>query len=205
MSTVSLAPHWSFSDSPDVLTDVFNPNINLCVWERRDKEALSEAARAWAQHNSQGLIQTSGERASIRQALQSALPQQAQALVADVDQLCDMLETLLDHHTWGIRLTVLDRAMCPRYHTDRVLARLITSYCGPGMQWLDNEQIVRPSQSRALDLPPEEDLAHRQLEPGDVALCKGDSWPDRPGFGLIHRSPAVATHQHRVLLTIDLC
>jgi len=36
----------------------------------------------------------------------------------------------------GTRITTLDRAMCPRFHVDRVPVRLIVTWGGPGTQWL---------------------------------------------------------------------
>ncbi|MCY7293820.1 DUF1826 domain-containing protein [Alteromonas sp. a30] len=43
----------------------------------------------------------------------------------------------------GLRLSVLDKAMCPRFHVDKVPFRLVTTYSGIGSQWLPNEQVNR--------------------------------------------------------------
>jgi len=36
-----------------------------------------------------------------------------------------------------------------------------------------------------------------------VALMKGEKWPGNKGAGLVHRSPAVAAREPRLLLTLD--
>ena len=41
------------------------------------------------------------------------------------------------------------------------------------------------------------------LESGDVALLKGSGWIGNESHGLVHRSPALAEGQPRLLLTID--
>lgn len=43
----------------------------------------------------------------------------------------------------------------------------------------------------------------RQLNAGDVALLKGESWVGNEGGGLIHRSPHISSQTRRLLLTLD--
>ncbi len=50
----------------------------------------------------------------------------------------------------GLRLRVLDKAMCPRFHVDHVPVRLITTYAGVGSEWLaegamDRRQLGSPT------------------------------------------------------------
>lgn len=41
------------------------------------------------------------------------------------------------------------------------------------------------------------------MQPGHVALVKGERWLGNEGRGLIHRSPSLAPGQRRLLLTLD--
>ena len=41
------------------------------------------------------------------------------------------------------------------------------------------------------------------LNVGDVALLKGETWQDNEGKGLVHRSPALAAGEKRLLVTLD--
>ena len=43
----------------------------------------------------------------------------------------------------------------------------------------------------------------QELARGEVALMKGEKWPGNKGAGLVHRSPAVAAGESRLLLTLD--
>ncbi|WVM90722.1 DUF1826 domain-containing protein [Halopseudomonas pachastrellae] len=45
--------------------------------------------------------------------------------------------------------------------------------------------------------------AIRRLTEGDVCLLKGSGWVGNEERGIVHRSPAVAAGQQRLLLTID--
>ena len=110
----------------------------------------------------------------------------------------------------GVRLVRLQQPMCPRFHTDFVGVRLLTTYCGAGTEWLADEDVDRRW------------LGHRSggvadansglLRPGAVvqrvpefavALCKGEAWPGNAGRGAVHRSPAVGGSP-RILLSIDV-
>lgn len=50
--------------------------------------------------------------------------------------MVDMFCCLFELKRAGLRLTVLDRAMCPRFHVDRVPCRLVTTYLGAATEWL---------------------------------------------------------------------
>ncbi|MBK6618082.1 MAG: DUF1826 domain-containing protein [Nitrosomonas sp.] len=92
--------------------------------------------------------------------------------------------------------------MCPRFHTDKVPCRLITTYTGKGTEWLDR-QINDPS---ILDVCNDEYLypdSIQKLGEGDIALLKGDKWPEKNSLGVIHRSPALSDNEMRLLLTLD--
>lgn len=196
----------SLGDTPAVLADIADDSVNLCIWQRPLNPGLQDAVTAALRQQPGLKIQHSGTCDALRDLLTAQLGASAQALTDDITELLDMLSYLFDHPHWGIRLTALDKAMCPRYHVDRVSARLITTYQGPGMQWLANDQIVRASsQGGGLDIPDDDLLEHRSLKAGDVALCKGDAWPGNAGRGLIHRSPQPIAGQARLLLTIDQC
>jgi hypothetical protein len=43
----------------------------------------------------------------------------------------------------GLRLRLLDSPMCPRFHVDKVPCRMVTTFSGPGTQWLEHNQVNR--------------------------------------------------------------
>jgi len=109
---------------------------------------------------------------------------------------------LVDARRIGLRLRMLDKPMCPRFHVDHVPLRLITTYVGAGSEWLREGGMQR----RRLGDPtaePTDPAAIQQLGVGDVALFKGEKWLGNEGAGIIHRSPQATTAEHRLILTLD--
>ncbi|WP_367115613.1 DUF1826 domain-containing protein [Thiohalocapsa sp.] len=70
----------------------------------------------------------------------------------------------------GLRLEVLHRPMCPRWHRDHNGIRLLCTWLGPGTQWLDDaaSPVSDPAQLPA-DAPPS-----GQAAPFDLVLLKAD-------------------------------
>jgi hypothetical protein len=107
-------------------------------------------------------------------------------------------------------MQILDRAMCPRFHTDNIGCRLITTYQGGGTEWLNNVDIDRSKLGAGnMGLPdtesglfPNTDCI-QQVNVGDVVLLKGDGWIGNEGLGAVHRSPAVPAGEKRVVVTMD--
>lgn len=116
------------------------------------------------------------------------------AFIADIEFLVDVYSELLGCDRIGLRIEVLDTAMCPRFHIDRVGIRLLTTYCGQGTQWLADYQ-------GALNQINEQAVTIGQADTFDIVLLKGSLWPNNHHAGAIHRSPSV--EQTRVLLALD--
>lgn len=106
---------------------------------------------------------------------------------------------LLGARRVGLRLKVLDGAMCPRFHVDHVPLRLLTTYVGAGSEWLEERDIDR--NRLQLAEAPVDNI--RRLQVGDVALLKGEKWLGNEGAGLVHRSPPTPRGEKRLLLSLD--
>jgi len=193
----------------EVFGEVLDAHVNLAVWQRRlppataafatallaREEALAESRVLELAHSESpvelgDLLQGYGE-----------LPGHA-AFIADVAWLVSAFACLLDAQRIGLRLRVLDKAMCPRFHVDHVPLRLITSYAGVGSQWLREGVMTR----RRLGDPAAEPVDEARIEraaAGHVLLAKGEKWIGNEGGGLIHRSPQLPAGARRLLLTLD--
>lgn len=197
------------SERIDVLADALRDDVNLAVWQRSLPEHLAAFASTLlaqgeplAESLSIELADTDAEP-ELHGLLSgySDLPGQA-AFLADVAWLVRAYACLLDARRIGLRLRALDGAMCPRFHVDHVPLRLITSYAGPGSQWLAEGQLPRKLLGSAQAQPGEGTRAE-QIGCGHVALVKGERWEGNEGRGLIHRSPALPAGERRLLLTLD--
>lgn len=200
------------ADDPLVLTRILEPDVNLVVWQQayQPTTAYVDALLAlpWKLNLKAGL-----PLEGLAHQLVGELPDlpERSHFVDQVTELGEMFACLFDLKHLGVRLQVLDKPMCPRFHVDRAPCRLTTTFTGPGTQWLTNEQVNRDF--LGAQHPPEAQLegqlyqagSHiQQLQAGEVSLMKGSLWEGRENLGLVHRSPGVAAGQKRLLLTLDM-
>ncbi|WOD12441.1 DUF1826 domain-containing protein [Pseudomonas sp. NyZ704] len=198
-------------NSVESLLEILRDDVNLAVWQRQ----LDPAAKQFGQTllaSGRVLAETCTWAAKDAEASIVKLPRFAQGVadipgyaefVADVGYLVSLFACLLDARAVGVRLRTLDKAMCPRWHVDKVPVRLITSYIGPGSEWLSEQNSPRQQLGGpAVDFC-NDDVAARALACGEVALVKGERWHGNEGRGLVHRSPRLSVGQRRLLLTLD--
>lgn len=102
----------------------------------------------------------------------------------------------------GVRLALSDRPLCPRFHVDNVVCRLVVSLAGAGSEFIAQDDVRRGSLG-ASDSPVERQgaLVH-QVDTLDMVLMKGEAWPQNQGRGVVHRSPAGT--EPRLVMTVDL-
>ncbi|MBV4489170.1 DUF1826 domain-containing protein [Pseudomonas oryzicola] len=190
-------------DTPQVLTDVLQDGVNLAVWRRRLPAQLEDfAALAVSLGQTladQRVIDVDEQHMPVLTELlrETADLHGYEAFVADVNWLLAAYTCLVGARRIGLRLRVLAGPMCPRFHVDNVPLRLLTTYAGPGTEWL-------PMQARgSIDLRTGQSSVDniQRLQAGDVAVLKGEKWHGNEGAGLMHRSPA--EQQGRLLLSLD--
>ncbi|MDX1298642.1 MAG: DUF1826 domain-containing protein [Pseudomonas sp.] len=193
----------------EVLGEVLRDEVNLAIWQRQIPPSVSQFATALLVRESSlghsivlelatpespvdlsGLLEGCGD-----------LPGQA-AFLEDLRWLVSAFACLFDAQRIGLRLRILDKAMCPRFHVDHVPVRLITSYAGAGSEWLAEGLMARRRLGDPAAEPSDAALIQR-AKAGHVLLAKGERWIGNEGGGLIHRSPSPALGERRLLLTLD--
>ncbi|MDF0733415.1 DUF1826 domain-containing protein [Pseudomonas entomophila] len=194
-----------FGESPQVMTEILQDGVNLAVWRRRLPAQVEDFAALVL-----NLGQTMADERVVEvderttPVLPGLLSQAAdlhgyEGFVADVAWLVAAYTCLLGARRIGVRLRVLDGAMCPRFHVDHVPLRMLTTYAGAGSEWLKEGRIDR---ARLQHVPPPVDNISR-LAAGEVALLKGEKWLGNEGAGLVHRSPMTPVGERRLLLSLD--
>lgn len=197
--------------APEVFTDIYQEETNIVIWQRELSTVIQDSTNDFLVSNPtfQAAMAVSPQDAfaSVSESLGTASKPE---LSEDIAELVDMFCCLFGLKRAGLRLTVLDRAMCPRFHVDKVPCRLITTYLGVATEWLSHQAVDRTklgagnnghadSQSGLFQSP--KDI--QQLSGGDVALLKGELWEGNENAGLVHRSPAISPDEKRLLLTLD--
>lgn len=199
--------------SPAILSDIYSSENNLVIWRRDLPTGLVNYLSQVMANDSPIKFESAVSPDSVIDVLKGKFPirERSHELVEDIQQLVDMFCCLFDAERVGMRLTVLERAMCPKFHVDKIPCRLVTTYQGQGTEWLAHRDADRTKLGMgSKGLPDDESGIYQQasqinqLTLGDVAVMKGEGWEGNENAGLIHRSPSVAANERRLLLTLDL-
>lgn len=112
----------------------------------------------------------------------------------DIIALAQHYGRILHLQDLEVRLEVVTTDACRKFHADFVTARLITTYCGQGTQWLEAEDAQAVAEG-------EEPRRINTLSAGDVGLFKGKLATRTPA---VHRSPPISgTGERRLLLVLN--
>lgn len=199
------------SKEPEIFTHIYQEDTNIAIWQRKLNKTLENSVKVFLAENPTFQTSMSVTPLSARSSISESLGTSSQSeLSENIAELVDMFCCLFELKRAGLRLTALDRAMCPRFHVDRVPCRLATTYQGTATQWLTHQSVDRTKLGTGNNGQPDEQsgLFHnmqdiQQLDCGDVALLKGESWEGNENAGLVHRSPALSAGESRLLLTLD--
>lgn len=196
---------------PVSLADIYQPTVNLVRWQRRLKSAITADCAALLSRTALSLrsVLKPGETIEWLPGALNLPPHSA--LLDDVSMLVTLFADLFGLEQVGLRFELIDKTMCPRFHTDRLTCRLVTTYSGAATQWLEESNVDRsklgPGAAGLADELSGIVRDARQIHhaaAGEVLLLKGDGWPDTAVPGIVHRSPPSDGVQKRLLLTLDL-
>ena len=203
----NITRHQVLGPTPQALASILEDEINLTVWQRQLPLHVADFAKLLLSLN-----EPYAEALSLELHDEDSEPDLSglasgfrdlegyEGFIADLKWLVGAFACLLGARRIGLRLRVLDNAMCPRFHVDHVPVRLITTYAGIGSQWLREGVMDRRNLGQE-DAEPTERI--EQIHCGEVALLKGTKWHGNEGHGLIHRSPALQANERRLILTLD--
>ncbi|ARQ76850.1 hypothetical protein B6D87_22785 [Pseudomonas fragi] len=196
-------------ETPEVMTRILDEDVNLAIWQRQLPVHIVDFGALLL-----SLDEPLADAIVIDMSDETTPPNLRDlacrfndlegytGFIADVSWLVSAYACLLGAKRIGLRLRALDKAMCPRFHVDHVPVRLITTYAGMGSQWLE-EGVMERRQLGQSHAEPTRAALIQQISAGQVALLKGEKWQGNEGAGLIHRSPALAAGERRLILTLD--
>ena len=194
----------------DVLADIYQNSISMVIWQRKLGQ-LSQYAESVMTSSPNFAFTSQGNLEQLKNSLTKLLPdaEYKDLFVEDLLLLADMFACLFDLKEVGLRLNVLSRAMCPRFHVDKIPCRLVSTYAGSGSEWLHEAHVTRDELGLGGHVSDHNSGLMKkgivnQLNAGDVALMKGDEWPTSLGRGVVHRSPSASPEQKRLFLSLDM-
>ncbi len=192
------------------LTEIFEPHCQIAIAKRRPVAAIDGYLSTVANRLGEGFRVSLKAGENLPRHLLPTSPGREE-FAADLAFLVGIYSDLLGCPAIGVRLEVLNRAMCPRFHVDHTGIRLLCTYRGPDTEWLDETAADRNKLGPVSAGIGDEDSGillntagiHR-IEPYAIALLKGSRWQGNHGKGIIHRSPAVPENEMpRVMLALD--
>jgi hypothetical protein len=204
-------PYAYITSELEELIRIFHPFTQIMIWRRDADNIVDRYVQQGLANNLFGngflTVIRSGE--GLAPNLLPPLPGR-EAMVDDVRFIAELYSDLIGCNEIALRLEVLDKAMCPRFHVYRTGIRLVCTYHGQGTEWINDEWVDR----NKLELSSlgfadrvsgllDERTRVEATAPFDITLLKGSLWQGNAQRGAIHRSPAVAAGQSRVLLVMD--
>lgn len=198
--------HMSQDKQPTVLSDIYQADINIAIWRRQKQFSIKEFLALNPTFQKEMVLTPQDALSRVSEFFDNKMTEVSEDIALLVDMFCYLFEL----KQAGMRLKVLDKAMCPKFHVDKVPCRLVTTYQGMATQWLPHELVDQTKlgwgcngllDSESGLYQSESDI--QQLDCGDVALIKGMLWEGNENAGLVHRSPELITNEKRLILTLD--
>jgi Protein of unknown function (DUF1826) len=191
------------------LDQLHRPELELVSWRRALPPWLGPMLQGWAARFPARYERTLATSASPRELDEAVLGLGEDArrwLAQDLAGLLAGLAQVAQTRHLRVWFGAVRSDQCRKFHVDNVRYRLVTTYVGPGTEWVPDTAVRR----EALDHPPScpcdanqaivrDSSAIRHAVPGEVLVMKGGRHPHRRGA--VHRSPPIeGTGQTRVVL-----
>ena len=209
---INTKKHYSISNDVSKISHIFNRDINISVWKRNLNSNILHASEILLTKNSDlQFSELINKNFSIDFLVDKiGVDEKLIPFYEDIQYLTKLFCELFDIRDAWLRIDAIDKPMCPRFHADHLKCRLVTTYYGPGTQWLPNSLVNRNklghgNNGLADDISglfsKKSDIEN--LDVGDIGLLKGEAWVNNEGLGLVHRSPHTDSNYKRLYVTID--
>jgi len=197
------------------LRDLARPDVNVVVWTDAAPPPLLEVCGAWlgtgAEHDASAWLGGPGGAAAAAELL-AGLPDDARwrplaELAAD---LARELAAVTGVGRVKARLETVDHEICPRFHADFVVARVLCTLAGPGTEWVCNHDLLAEPRAvtghdfAAVNRAIVDPARVRRARAGEVVALKGSAWPGQRCGGAVHKAPPVGDGQRRLVLKLDV-
>lgn len=170
------------------LEQINNPGIDLALVNRSDFPVPSEQDVANARVDSiRSVVDQKNAETQIEDALADLRLSHCTALADDMWGLAARFLKQFNARRANLRVEVVNRQSCPKFHCDARAIRLIATYAGPTTEY------------RQAD----DDADDHVVALGAIALFKGTTHPAHNGEYVLHRSPAMTAPQRRLCLVLD--
>lgn len=187
--------------------------VNLVTWHRELPPTLEAQLASWVQHHPAHFDSfVTLPSYDLAEATSGLAEPSRTWILADLAVLLARLADLAGTRRLRISFGAVRTDQCRKFHVDHVRYRLVTTYLGPGTEWVPDHAVDRAALAHPASCPCDanksivrDEAAVRHAIAGDVLLMKGARHPSQRGA--VHRSPPISgTGQVRVVLvasTVD--
>lgn len=190
-----------------VLDQIRLAEVNLVSWSRRIPIESEHALALWGSETCPSFDQVIDSSQYSLSTVFTRLDEAVrQWITMDVAMLLARFTRICGDQRFRVFFGAVNSDSCRRFHVDHFRLRMVTTYCGPGTEWVPNEAVNR----HAVGVPStcweqanretvRDSRAVRCAQAGDVLLMKGASSAGE--LGAVHRSPPIkGTGRTRVVL-----
>jgi hypothetical protein len=202
----SLNHYYLSGDDPSLLADIYQKQVQLINWQRVLTDSVSNDIKQLLADKHNFTYRIILAPYQVAQWLQEQWGNTHYIhLARDIEMLAILYADLFETAQVGLRFELVDKTLCPLFHVDKVLCRLVTTYSGSTTEWLEDDNTNRQALvDRQHDKTVVDTGKINHVSVGDVLLFKGQSWSDQAGEGVVHRSPLASPEQRRLILTLDI-
>lgn len=188
---------------PEALVRINDPDVDMVIWARDVPGVIKDwlGTLAWDDLPSGRVLIKPEEASAVLVEIldRSSTPKSlgADMFIADAADMVSRFAEIAGCNLVDVRVDAIRHDACWRFHRDCVPFRLITTYLGPGTEFVDPADSERALQDQKTFAG----KVHR-VPSFAVSVFKGSRSVD--GAGIVHRSPPIArTGQHRLVLCLN--
>lgn len=200
--------HCQYVNAPEQFGLIHTSGVNLVVWPRANRTDWQPLLRRLIRERIH--VVATLDLADVEWLLLTELARLGETeadgieLIRDIQRLARAFTGLCGDQQLTMRLEVINSDECRLFHVDRRRLRLLCTYAGPGMEWLENNRVDRTALGQGSNKRVQAGARPRQLAAGHVAVLKGELYPGNAGSGIVHRSPYLSgSGSHRLRLRFD--
>ena len=207
---ITIKNHYKYVDVPSKLNAITSEHLNIVILKRDLDNELATYTKQLMEDGFAGLRTSFNVKdfdAVFDDYFKTISGSYGYALLKDdIRGLITEFSSICNNSNLSLFFGVVDTNMCSRFHTDVYELRMISSYCGQGTQWLTEDNV---NFDALTSLKGNEDIVYReddiqQLGEQDVAIMKGELYPNSKVSGVVHKSPAIESQKlKRLMLRVD--
>jgi len=158
---------------------------DILIVDRRPVPGIAGAIESARVHDFRSIVTSANAHALATESL-TALNIDCPPLAKDIADLARCFLTQFDTSEGSLRVEVVDKTTCPKFHCDNVRTRLVTTYHGPATEYVRSDA-------------PEEVRAAAVFA---LVFLKGHKHPNHAD-SVHHRSPSVPPGTKRLCVILD--